>query len=105
MSAGATGERAGSESGRAGSPPPEGHSRGLWFVVALVGVLLLFLAVTVQKIWSSDTWWQFAVGRWIVGHRGVPAVDEFSHTAKGNVEIEMRWLWCALLYLGWQVGA
>jgi tetratricopeptide (TPR) repeat protein len=73
-------------------------------IAAITGLILLFLAVSVQKIWSSDTGWQLAVGRWIVRHGRVPSVDEFSFTAQGRPEIEMRWVWCTLLYLGWNIG-
>lgn len=77
---------------------------GRWWWISLGGLVVLLLAMTVQKIWGADTWWQLATGRWMVEHRGVPRVDVFSYTAAGREWIELRWLFCLGLYLGWQVG-
>lgn len=68
------------------------------------GLSLLFVVVSVQKIWGADTWWQLATGRWVVEHWRVPAVDHLSYTVAGREWIELRWVFCVLLYLGWQVG-
>jgi tetratricopeptide (TPR) repeat protein len=70
----------------------------------LAALFLLLLAMTVQKIWAADTWWQLATGRWIVQHRAIPRVDPFSYTAAGREWIELRWLFCLATYLGWQTG-
>lgn len=85
------------------SPPPPGlvRSAGL---VGVAGLVLLFLASAVQKIWGLDTWWQLATGRWIVENGRFPTTDVFSYTASSHDWIEMRWLFCVLLHAGWKVG-
>src|SRR5438034_964089 len=65
---------------------------------------LFFLAVMIQKIWSFDTWWQMATGRWILEHRALPTHDEFSYTVPAHPWIEMRWVYCILAYTLWQLG-
>ncbi|TWT43804.1 hypothetical protein RAS1_02040 [Phycisphaerae bacterium RAS1] len=71
---------------------------------ALAGVALLLLACSVQKIWSADIWWQLATGRWIVENGRLPSTDVFSFTAAGHEWIELRWVYCVLAYLGWELG-
>jgi tetratricopeptide (TPR) repeat protein len=85
------------------SPPRAGLDRGAG-VAGLLGLTVLFVASAVQKIWGLDTWWQLATGRWIVHHLAFPATDVFSYTAATHSWIEMRWLFCLLLYTGWQAG-
>lgn len=78
---------------------------GRWgWLPAAVGVVVLLVAATVQKVWAGDTWWQLNTGRWIVEHGAVPRSDQFAFTSHGGPLVEVRWLYCVLLYLGWQVG-
>lgn len=67
--------------------------------VSLVGLLLLLLAVGVQKVWSIDFWWQIRNGEWIVEHGKVPTREMYSWSAAGNPLREMRWLYCTAVYL------
>lgn len=85
------------------SPPRAGLDRGAG-VAGLLGLAALFAASAIQKIWGLDTWWQLATGRWIVHQGAFPATDVFSCTAATHPWIEMRWLFCLLLYTGWQTG-
>lgn len=73
-------------------------------LAAIAGMVILFLAVTLQKIWAADTWWQLRTGQWIVENRTLPSIDVFSATAAGNPWIEMRWLYCVALYGVWSLG-
>jgi hypothetical protein len=41
---------------------------------------------------DPDTFWQIAVGQWIVDHRTVPVVDTFSLTMRGHPWISTQWL-------------
>jgi len=51
---------------------PEHRADRLASSVSLAAVALLFAALTVQKIWNLDLWWQMRTGRWILEHRSVP---------------------------------
>lgn len=73
-------------------------------VAGVAGLLLLFAASAVQKIWGLDFWWQLAAGRWMVEQGRTPAVDVLSHSAAGKAWIEVRWLFCVGLYAGWRAG-
>jgi hypothetical protein len=85
--------------------PAGAPGRGRWALgISLIGLVALFAALTVQKIWSADTWWQLKTGQWILEHRAWPRLDQFSYTVPANEWIELRWIYCVLLYLGWQAG-
>ncbi len=86
------------------SPTPPRHRPYPLLVAAIAGLTILFLAVTLQKIWAADTWWQLRTGQWIVENGTLPSVDIFSATAAGNPWIEMRWLYCVVLYGVWSLG-
>lgn len=69
-----------------------------------LALALLFLSLSIQKIWSIDLWWQLRTGQWILQQGTVPARDVFSYTALGHEWIELRWLFCVLAHGGWQLG-
>jgi tetratricopeptide (TPR) repeat protein len=71
---------------------------------ALSGLVLLFLALSIQKIWNVDLWWQLRTGQWILERGAVPFEDVFSFTAAGREWIELRWLFCVAAYAGWKIG-
>src|SRR5437762_3938444 len=73
--------------------------------VGMAGVVLLFLAVSVQKIWAGDFWGELRNGEWILSHWAWPRVDEYSFTAAGREVREVRWLYCVAVALLWKVGA
>src|ERR1044071_8082519 len=66
---------------------------------AWVGLLTLFVAVAVQRLWSADTWTLLSIGRWVVEHRGWPRVEEWTGTGAGHQWIELRWLFCVPMEL------
>src|ERR1044071_6294348 len=66
---------------------------------AWVGLLTLFVAVAVQRLWSADTWTLLSIGRWVVEHRGWPRVEEWTWTGAGHQWIELRWLFCVPMEL------
>jgi len=66
----------------------------------LVAAAALSGAVSLRRIIAVDFWWQIATGRLVAEH-GWPTVDVFSYTAAGRPWIELRWLYCWLVYRGW----
>ncbi|MDX2131382.1 MAG: tetratricopeptide repeat protein [Planctomycetota bacterium] len=68
-------------------------------LLALAGLGVLLLAAGLQKVWSIDVWWQLRNGQWIVEHLDVPRSEMYSWTNAGAPLREMRWLYCAALYL------
>ena len=65
--------------------------------VALGAAFLLLTAAAFRKIWGADFWWQYATGR-LVAEQGIPHQDVFSYTMSGQPWIELRWLYCLVLY-------
>ena len=57
-----------------------------------VGVFGLLLVAGNRLLVDPDTFWQIAIGRWIVAHRDVPLVDTFSFTMQGQPWISTQWL-------------
>jgi len=86
-------------------PPPAAAARpgGARWLPA-VGLGALFAALAVQQIGDTDVWWQLRTGQWIAEHGAVPTHDVLSYTVNDHPWIELRWLFCLLLYLGWQAG-
>ncbi|TWB94734.1 hypothetical protein FBZ93_109174 [Bradyrhizobium macuxiense] len=62
-----------------------------WFWVAC-GVYALLLFVGDRLLADSDTYWQIAVGRWILDHRTLPSVDIYSFTKAGAPWVSSSWL-------------
>ncbi len=61
-----------------------------WLMAAAVYAMLMLLG---QKLLNDpDTYWQIALGDWIVTHRAVPHVDTFSSTMAGAPWISSQWL-------------
>jgi len=61
-------------------------------LVVAAGCYLLLLAVGSRLLNDADTYWQIALGDWIVAHREVPHVDTFSATLPGTPWISSQWL-------------
>lgn len=84
---------------------PAGRGWPRWATRLAFGALaLFFLSVSVNKIWVVDFWWQLRTGEIILESRAWPTHDLLSYTAADRPWIEMRWLYCVLLYLGWKAG-
>ncbi|MGL3212872.1 hypothetical protein [Bradyrhizobium sp. BR 1433] len=62
-----------------------------WFWMAC-GVYALLLIVGDRLLADSDTYWQIAVGRWILDHRALPSVDIYSFTKAGEPWVSSSWL-------------
>lgn len=62
-----------------------------WFWMAC-GVYALLLFVGDRLLADSDTYWQIAVGRWILDHRTLPSVDIYSYTKAGAPWVSSSWL-------------
>lgn len=62
-----------------------------WFWMAC-GVYALLIVVGDRLLADSDTYWQIAVGRWILDHRTLPSVDIYSFTKAGEPWQSSSWL-------------
>ncbi len=56
------------------------------------GCYLLLLAAGSRLLNDADTYWQIALGNWIIAHHQVPHVDTFSATMAGASWISSQWL-------------
>lgn len=81
--------------------PPAGP-RWAW-TLALVGIAALFLTLSLQRIWASDLWWQLRTGQHILEH-GFPTTDALSFTASTRPWIELRWMFCVIVYKLYSIG-
>ena len=63
----------------------------LWVWVAC-GTYALMLLTGSRLLADSDTYWQTAVGRWILDHGTVPSVDIYSFTRTGVPWMSTSWL-------------
>lgn len=72
--------------------------------ISLLALVALFIGATVQKIWGVDTWWQLAAGRFFVEHRTFPINDVLSYSASTHEWIEVRWIFCVLMYGLWSLA-
>ncbi len=61
----------------------------LWFGA---GLFLLFVIGGNRSLQDADTYWQTAIGQWIIDHRTWPTVDVYSFTKPGAAWISSSWL-------------
>src|SRR5436190_16657427 len=57
-----------------------------------IGVYMLLLSNGGILLSDSDTYWQTAVGRWILDHHTLPRVDIYSFTKAGEPWTSSSWL-------------
>lgn len=87
------------------SPIPSRPASGrVALTTSIASLCILFLALSVQKLWSADIWWQLRTGRLISETGVIPRVDSLSFTANGREWIELRWIYCLLSYKSWNLG-
>ncbi|MBS0249065.1 MAG: hypothetical protein JSR61_20815 [Proteobacteria bacterium] len=63
-----------------------------WPVAVTVLLYVLLLTLGTQLLNDADTYWQIAVGDWMIAHRAVPHVDVYSWTFAGEPWISSQWL-------------
>jgi hypothetical protein len=61
----------------------------LWIGIGVYGLLLVNGSGLLS---DSDTYWQIAVGQWILDHAALPRVDMYSFTRAGEPWISSSWL-------------
>ena len=61
----------------------------LWFGA---GLFLLFVVGGNRSLQDADTYWQTAIGQWIIDHRAWPTADIYSFTRPGAPWISSSWL-------------
>ncbi len=71
--------------------------------LALLGIVALFLTLSMQRIWASDLWWQLRTGQYILEH-GFPITDALSYTVPNNAWVELRWLFCVTILKLYELG-
>lgn len=72
--------------------------------VLLTALCLVISAFLINQIYDLDVWWQVAIGRDILAHGSVPAVDRFAAAALGRPYHDSHWLFQVLLAAADRVG-
>ena len=57
-----------------------------------IGVYVLLLMNGSRLLNDSDTYWQIAVGQWILDHGALPRLDTYSFTKAGEAWTSSSWL-------------
>lgn len=65
---------------------------GLLPLWAGIAVYALLLAAGKALLNDPDTYWQIAIGQWILDHHAVPQTDIYSFTMRGQPWISTQWL-------------
>lgn len=63
----------------------------LWVGIAVYTLVLVLLGAS-ALLRDSDTYWQIAVGQWILDHHAMPRVDIYSFTRAGEPWLSSSWL-------------
>ncbi len=69
--------------------PAERCTLPLWTGLIVLGVML---AAGNRLLLDPDTYWQIAIGQWMVDHRAVPWTDTYSFTMQGQPWLSTQWL-------------
>jgi hypothetical protein len=78
--------------------------RGLLPLWVGIGIYTVFLLAGDQLLNDPDTYWQIAIGQWILDHRAVPQTDIYSFTMYGQPWISTQWLAQVLLAVSYSVA-
>jgi hypothetical protein len=78
--------------------------RGLLPLWVGIGIYTVFLLAGDKLLNDPDTYWQIAVGQWILDHRAVPQTDIYSFTMVGQPWISTQWLAQVLLAASYSVA-
>jgi hypothetical protein len=78
--------------------------RGLLPLWVGIGIYTVFLLAGDKLLIDPDTYWQIAVGQWILDHRAVPQTDVYSFTMYGQPWISTQWLAQVLLAASYSVA-
>jgi hypothetical protein len=76
----------------AGGANIRSSARGLVPLCAGAGAYLLFLSMGEILLRDSDSYWQIAIGQWIIDHGAMPHTDIYSFTRLGEAWISSSWL-------------
>lgn len=79
---------------------PAGWAKGLLLSALCVSVG----AFLVNQIYDLDVWWQVTIGRDILAHGHVPAIDRFAAAALGRPYHDSHWLFQVLLAAADRMG-
>ena len=70
-----------------------------WFYLSLLAFVGFVFVINNIKLTENDTWWNIAMGRWMVQHHQVYRTEIFSQPALGRPFIAHEWLSGILFYL------
>lgn len=63
-----------------------------WPLIVAALMFVMLLALGGKLLNDADTYWQIAIGDWMIANRAVPHVDTFSWTVAGAPWISSQWL-------------
>jgi hypothetical protein len=63
-----------------------------WPLIVAALMFVMLLALGGKLLNDADTYWQIALGDWMIANRAVPHVDTFSWTVAGAPWISSQWL-------------
>lgn len=73
-------------------------------LASLTAALLLLLSFSIQQVWNVDYGVLLRIGQLVWQNRAVPTHDVISYTVTDHEWIELRWLFCLLVYGMWRLG-
>ncbi len=85
------------ESGGEAATNPRRPSVSAFELAALVALAAAVFAAAARQIAAVDVWWQLATGAYVLDH-GFPTTDVFSYVSADRPWVELRWLYCTVLF-------
>lgn len=74
-----------------------------WLRYLAFGAFAVFASIAcIRTIWGTDYFWQLRTGK-LIAESGIPGTDIFSYASAGRQWLEMRWLYCLLLFKGYSL--
>lgn len=73
-------------------PLPALPAHMAWPVAVAALMLVMLLALGGKLLNDADTYWQIALGDWMIANRALPHVDTYSWTVAGQPWISSQWL-------------
>mgnify|MGYP003333509978 FL=1 len=74
-------------------------SKPIWIYLSLATLFVLIVALNHFKMDENDTWWNIAMGRWMVQNLQIYRTEVFSATGLGRPFIAHEWLSEIIFYL------
>src|SRR5258705_8191717 len=68
-------------------------------------VLIAIAAIAFRAPLDTDTYWHLRAGQWMVEHRAILTIDQFSSTRSGASWINIHWLTQLILFGAYSVAS